>query len=158
MGHGSRFIVELPLEPDDAEAAPAAPVAAPVKTTSRGRRILVIEDNEDAALTTKLILERWGHRVELQREGRDALEAARRLAPELVLCDIGLPGDMDGYAVARAMRADQQLRSIYLIALTGYGTDEDKSLALRAGFDVHMTKPLSAEALMSAVASAPTPD
>lgn len=114
----------------------------------------MIEDSEDAAATMKIILQRWGHRVEVAHDGRDALETAKRFEPEIVLCDIGLPGDLDGYDVARALRADAQSRSSYLIALTGYGRDEDKALATSAGFDAHVTKPASQEVLRSAIAKA----
>jgi len=152
VGRGSRFVIELPLEPEGPAPEPM-PRREPAAATI-SRRILVIEDSEDAAATMKIILQRWGHRVEVAHDGRDALETAKRFEPEIVLCDIGLPGDLDGYDVARALRADAQSRSSYLIALTGYGRDEDKALATSAGFDAHVTKPASQEVLRSAIAKA----
>ena len=155
IGRGSRFVIELPLEPDATEPEPT-PQAAPAPR-ALSRRILVVEDSEDAAMTMKLILQRWGHQVEVASDGSEALATAKRFNPEIVLCDIGLPGDLDGYAVARALRADPQGRSSYLIALTGYGRDEDKALALGAGFDAHVTKPASQEVLRAALAKASPP-
>jgi two-component system, chemotaxis family, CheB/CheR fusion protein len=157
VGRGSRFVVELPLDPNATAPEPKKPVtsaAAPVPP----RRILVIEDSEDAAVTMKLVLQRWGHQVEVAREGSDALVMAKQSQPEIVFCDIGLPGDLDGYEVAKALRADAHLRSAYLVALTGYGRDEDKARAAHAGFDAHVTKPASHEALRNAIAQAGAAD
>ncbi len=157
VGRGSRFVVELPLEQDARAPEPKAPVTRPAATT-HPRRILVIEDSEDAAVTMKLVLQRLGHRVEIAREGREALAMAKDAQPEIVFCDIGLPGDLDGYEVAKALRADARLRSVYLVALTGYGRDEDKARAAHAGFDAHVTKPASHEALKGAIAKAGATD
>jgi CheY-like chemotaxis protein len=101
----------------------------------------VIEDNVDAAESLGLLLELIGHPAEVALDGAAGLAAARRLPPDIVLCDIGLPGALDGYAVARAFRADPDLRAAFLIALTGYGREEDRRRALEAGFDTHLTKP-----------------
>jgi CheY-like chemotaxis protein len=117
-----------------AEIAPGNGAAGP-------RRCLVIEDNVDAAESLGLLLELIGHQAEVAFDGAAGLAAARRLVPDVVLCDIGLPGALDGYAVARAFRADPDLRSAFLIALTGYGREEDRRRALEAGFDTHLTKP-----------------
>ena len=86
-------------------------------------------------------------------DGLSGLAAARAQRPEVVLCDIGLPGAMDGYEVARAIRADSSLRAVRLIALTGYGEQEDRRRAERAGFDSHLTKPADPQALLGLVAS-----
>lgn len=104
--------------------------------------VLVVDDNRDAADMLRDVLELAGHHVEVAYDGEHALEHARRLHPALVLCDIGLPAGMDGYAVARAIRADRELRGAYLVALTGYGRKEDRDMALAAGFDDHLTKPV----------------
>ena len=106
------------------------------------RRILVIEDHRDAAESLQLLLELSGHEVEVAFDGPTGLAAARHFHPEVVLCDVGLPNGMDGYAVARAFRADPDLRGCHLVALTGYGQAEDQRLALEAGFDRHLTKPV----------------
>src|SRR4051794_33339774 len=99
-----------------------------------------------------MLLELIGHEVEVAFDGADGLEKARALRPEVVLCDIGLPG-MDGYAVARALRAAPETRGAFLIALTGYGQDDDRRRALEAGFDTHLLKPVDLEALRRLLAS-----
>jgi CheY-like chemotaxis protein len=111
------------------------------------RRCLVIEDHVDAAESLALLLQLIGHETEVAFDATQGLEAARRFRPEVVLCDIGLPGAMDGYAAARAFRADPELRPVFLIALTGYGQEEDRRKALEAGFDAHLTKPADLDAL-----------
>ena len=126
--------------------APAqrAPHAAVVLTPNR---ILIVDDHTDARMTLSMVLERMGQQVAEAENGASALDAARTFHPEIVLCDIGLP-DMDGYAVARAMRADPLLKGIALVAVTGYGQVEDQSCAFTAGFDRHLTKPFSHDQLM----------
>jgi CheY-like chemotaxis protein len=106
------------------------------------RRILIIEDHQDAAESLQILLELSGHEVEAALDGPSGLEAARRFRPDLVLCDVGLPNGMSGYDVARVLRADPDLGTCYLIALTGYGQAEDQRLALEAGFDLHLVKPV----------------
>jgi CheY-like chemotaxis protein len=103
--------------------------------------VLVVEDNVDGAESVRLLLEAFGHQVVVAHTGADALDVARTARPEIVLCDIGLPGAMDGYAVARALRGEAGSR-VRLVALSGYGQREDKARALAAGFDRHVTKPL----------------
>lgn len=115
-------------------------------TPPRPRRCLLIEDHVDAAESLAMLLELIGHEVEVAFDGAGGLEKARTLQPEVVLCDIGLPG-MDGYAVARALRAAPETRAAFLIALTGYGQDDDRRRALEAGFDAHLVKPVDLEAL-----------
>jgi CheY-like chemotaxis protein/anti-sigma regulatory factor (Ser/Thr protein kinase) len=136
---GSRFVVRLPLiEP--APAAIAEP--APGKTAAPSRSVLVIEDYPDAAESLCMLLELAGHRVEVAVTGQAGVEVARRLHPDVVLCDIGLPGGMDGYDVARALRTGGENRGTCLVALSGYGQEEDRRKALEAGFDRHLTKPV----------------
>ncbi|HEX4964325.1 MAG TPA: response regulator [Thermoanaerobaculia bacterium] len=119
----------------------------------RSRRCLLIEDHEDAAESLVLLLQLFGHEAEVAFDAASGLEKARSLRPDVVLCDIGLPG-MDGYAVARALRAAPETRSAYLIALTGYGQDEDRRRAQEAGFDAHLTKPADIDALHRLLAAA----
>jgi two-component system CheB/CheR fusion protein len=148
-GHGTEMTLRLPLEDQRQEAPePAAVSAAP----ARPLRCLVIEDNPDAAETMALLLELAGHQVEIAHDGAQGLEKARQLRPQAVLCDIGLPGGMDGYDVARALRADPSLAPLFLVALTGYGQEDDQRRALEAGFDVHLTKPADPEALQRLLA------
>jgi len=119
----------------------------------RPRRCLLIEDHVDAAESLAMLLELIGHEVEVAFDGAGGLEKARALRPEVVLCDIGLPG-MDGYAVARALRAAPESQTCFLIALTGYGQDDDRRRALEAGFDAHLVKPVDLEALRRLLAEA----
>jgi PAS domain S-box-containing protein len=140
LGKGTRITIDFPLTASPPQVAQAA-----ISTQAAPRsacRILIIEDNIDAADTTKTLLEIAGHTVEVVNTGTAAIHAGHRFEPEIVICDIGLPDGMDGYAVARAMRADDRLASCYLIALSGYGQAEDQRRAQQAGFDIHLTKPL----------------
>jgi CheY-like chemotaxis protein len=108
--------------------------------TARRRRVLIIEDNVDAADSLREALELCRHRVEVAYNGPDGMAKARVFRPEVVLCDIGLPG-MDGYEVARAIRADESLAGVRLVAVSGYAQPEDRARATRAGFDAHVAKP-----------------
>ncbi len=146
-GKGSTFTLRLPLAPMREE--PALPAAA----GPRLRRILIVEDNVDAAESLRLFLELTGHEVTVAHSGPEGVARARDTQPEVVLCDIGLPGEMDGYGVARALRHDPELSFTRLIALTGYGQSEDRRLASEAGFDLHLTKPTDPEALLRVLGS-----
>jgi PAS domain S-box-containing protein len=146
LGKGSRFTMRLPLAPPlvpEPEPVPDAAAAG----SGRGRRVLIVEDHADAAESMQLLLQLFGHEAETAQDGPAALEAVRRFRPDIVLCDIGLPGVMDGYAVARALRADPAFAGLRLIALTGYGQAEDQQRAQEAGFDMHLTKPVAPTAL-----------
>jgi CheY-like chemotaxis protein len=109
-------------------------------------RILLVEDNPDAAETLRELLQLSGHVVVMAATGPAALVTARGVQPEVVICDIGLPG-MDGYAVARALKQDPATRAARLIALSGYGQEEDRRQALEAGFEEYLTKPVRLEEL-----------
>lgn len=109
------------------------------------RRVLIVEDNVDAALTLQDLLRLSGHDVDVAYDGREALARAAALNPEIVLCDIGLPG-MSGYEVARSLRALLN-GTARLIAVTGYGLDADRERAMGAGFDGHLVKPITIEQL-----------
>ncbi len=122
-------------------------MAQPAEGTENLRRCLIIEDNVDAAESLSLLLQLIGHQAEVAFDGAEGVAKAHEFRPEVVLCDIGLPGQLDGYAVARRFRADPELRSAFLIALTGYGREEDRRRALEAGFDTHLTKPADLDAL-----------
>jgi signal transduction histidine kinase len=147
VGRGSTFTLRLPLAPMREEPAPPA-AAGP-----RPHRILIVEDNVDAAESLRLFLELTGHEVTVAHNGAEGIARARDTQPEVVLCDIGLPGEMDGYGVARALRHDPELSFTRLIALTGYGQAEDRRLASEAGFDLHLTKPTDPEALLRVLGS-----
>jgi PAS domain S-box-containing protein len=140
-GRGSTFTVRLPL--DRSVRAPAGvPEAAGPR--GRARRVLVVEDNVDAAETLRDVLEFDGHRVEVAGTGPEALAKFPTFEPEVVFCDIGLPG-MDGYQVARALRDEG--RDAYLVALSGYAAPEDVERARAAGFDEHLAKPVDLAAV-----------
>jgi two-component system CheB/CheR fusion protein len=142
VGHGSEFIVFLPLDVREANARRA--VVAPVQRPRR--RVLVIEDNIDAADSLREALELDGHEVAVAYDGADGIAKAREFRPDVVLCDIGLPG-MDGYAVARVLRSDEALKDIRLVALSGYALPEDLQRAAEAGFERHVAKPPSLDTL-----------
>ncbi len=151
LGHGTRMELRIPLD----EQRDEAPATAPAAVRWRARRCLVIEDNADAAETIGLLLELYGHEVRIARDGREGVETARGFLPEVVLCDIGLPEGMDGYEVARRMRQDPTLRGTSLVALSGYGQEEDQRRAREAGFDVHLTKPADPDKLKRLLAELP---
>jgi CheY-like chemotaxis protein len=116
------------------------------RAAPRGFRVLVIEDSIDTAETLKEVLELDGHNVALAFAGPAGLDKARTFRPDVVVCDIGLPG-MDGYTVARALREDPVLCQVGLVALTGYATAADRRRAEMAGFDRHLSKPHDLAAL-----------
>jgi PAS domain S-box-containing protein len=150
-GRGSEFVVRLPA------LAPVriAPLVRPVRSpaASARRRIVVVDDNVDAAESLALLLQHDGHEVQVAHDGHAALDAARGFRPDLVLLDIGLPG-MDGYDVARRLRVDPELPALTLVALTGFGQDEDRRRTSAAGFDHHLTKPVEYDALAELIGSA----
>jgi PAS domain S-box-containing protein len=151
-GRGSEFTVYLPLsrQPERVEAAARQPEA-----TARPLRVLVIEDHPDAAESLRMLLQVFGHAVAVAHAGKVGLESARVFRPDVVLCDIGLPGGMDGYAVADALRRDPEAAGMALIALSGYGQEEDKRRARQAGFDRHLTKPVDPQTLAQLLGGLP---
>ncbi|WP_020160968.1 hybrid sensor histidine kinase/response regulator [Methylobacter marinus] len=148
-GKGSEFVVRLPCLPQ----APDVPIFyhAGVKPTEGSFRILVVDDNRDAAQSLSLLLNTVGHAVSLAYDGHAALETALAERPEVVLLDIGLPG-MDGYTVARALRQHPGLEKTHLIALSGYGRQVDREQARKAGFNGYLTKPVDFDELQCALA------
>lgn len=161
VGKGSSFAVELPLlegrqkerparEPGEAAAAGSSGKAA----RPQRRRVLLVEDNEDARDALRDLLEVWGHQVEIAVDGEEGEAKARRLRPEIALIDVGLP-KVDGYELARRLRASAEVKNAYLVALTGYGGPEQKSRALQAGFDLHVVKPVAPERLDQLIRLAP---
>jgi PAS domain S-box-containing protein len=148
---GSTFTVWLPLP--GATGSPA-PADAPPMIASAGRRVLVVEDNADAAESLAALLELQGHLVVCAADGEAALERAAALRPEVAILDIGLPG-MDGYTLARLLRETPETRACVLVALTGYGQPEDRARATAAGFDAHLVKPVEPTALERVIAAPP---
>jgi signal transduction histidine kinase/ActR/RegA family two-component response regulator len=154
-GLGAEFAIRLPLAVAASAAIPAL-AAEEVPLHNGARRILVVEDNPDAAATLRDFLELSGHEVELACSGTDGVQAARQFHPEVVLCDLGLPG-MTGFEVAEALRRDPATRSAKLIAVTGYGRDEDRRKSKEAGFDLHLTKPVDPAQLKAVIQRSGTP-
>jgi len=144
-GHGSEFIIHLPLAeghapmPTPTDTAPPALAAAP-------RRILVVDDNVDGAQTLAALLQALGYNAAVAHDGRQAIEQAERFDPHLVLLDLGLPL-MDGHAVCRHMRAQPWSQGMAIVALTGWGQEQDRQRTRSAGFDDHLVKPAELEAL-----------
>jgi CheY-like chemotaxis protein len=150
-GRGCEIVVRLPRAADVARPAPSPPL--PVTTQSRSLRVLVVDDNVDAAQMLGVLLRLLGHDVTLAHDGPSALALAASAPPELVLIDIGLPG-MDGYAVAAALRQNG-LAGASLVAVTGYGRKDDISRSRQAGFDHHLVKPVDLTAIQRVTAAAP---
>jgi PAS domain S-box-containing protein len=150
-GQGSEFVVELPRASVPAVVSTAS--AAPARRALFPRRILVVDDNVDAARTLAEALGAWGHEVGVAHDGPSALEEALRTRPDVVLLDIGLPG-MDGYEVARLLRERAGLADTVLIALSGYGQADDRRRSQDAGFRDHLVKPVDIEELASRLGGA----
>ena len=158
VGHGSEFFVRLPcrIELVDVKGAPLSAGDAIETPVIRRRRVLVVDDNEDSAETLALALQLEGYDVETAHGGQQALKLAEGFLPEVVLLDIGMP-EMDGYEVARSIRAQPWGADMLLVAQTGWGQEEDRRRTREAGFDAHMTKPLDHSRLMSLMAQLPAP-
>jgi len=147
-GRGSEFIVRMPAE----AAAPAVVETPPTDLPAAGAqlRILVVDDNRDAADTCATLLELSGHEVQVAYNGERAFALAGRFQPHIALLDIGLP-DISGYELARRIRSSPWGRDIGIVAMTGWGQDEDRRRAFESGFDQHLTKPVAADALEALV-------
>jgi len=145
LGHGSEFIVQLPAVHDAAQGANE-------RQSNRGRitgqRVLIVEDNSDAAESLQLMLSLAGHEAVAKKDGVSALAALEWFAPEWVLMDIGLPG-VDGFALAGLVRGHRNGKDAHIYAITGYGRSEDRTLALASGFDGHLTKPVDPNLLLN---------
>ena len=136
LGQGSAFEIRLPVvDPPNDDAGEAGKLRPPAK------RLLIVDDNRDAADSLAMLLELEGHEVSAVYTAQSALQRAQSFKPSVVLLDIGLP-EMDGYEVARRMRAMPELRDVKLVAVTGYGQAEDRRRTQDAGFDDHLTKPV----------------
>ncbi len=153
-GKGSAFVLTVPLvaaeQQEQMHSADSAPPPAP---RSSSRRVLIVDDNIDAAQSLGMLLSAGGHECHLASGGEEALEVAGRLDPEIFLLDVGMPG-MNGYELARRLRAIPQFRLALLVAVTGWGKEEDRQKSLAAGFDEHLVKPVSASALGELLARA----
>jgi CheY-like chemotaxis protein len=139
LGHGSEFTVRLPMQ-HDAVVTPVKAAedegAPPVR-----RRLLVVDDNLDAANALRYLLENDGHEVKVAADGATGVALAREFKPDVLLLDIGLPR-LSGYEIAKLVRSDESLRNVVIIAITGYGQAEDRARAMASGFDHYLTKPV----------------
>jgi len=129
-----------------------APVVSTTANGNSRRRILIVEDNEDASASLEMLLRIEGQEVHRAKDGKTALQVALEIAPEMVLLDIGLP-DMDGYEIIRRLRASTGALRPVVVALTGYGQAEDRRRTKEAGFDHHLTKPVALQEVMQIIAS-----
>lgn len=156
LGRGSEFMVRIPLMDAAAQADESAVAddAQPVVAAATWR-ILVVDDNADAAESMEILLGVFGHKVEIAYDGLSALQVARSFKPDLVFLDIGLPG-MNGYEVARCIRGELAMTHVKLIALSGFGTENDKLRSKEAGFDRHLVKPVDPRTLPGIIAAALT--
>ena len=150
---GSEFVAWLPALPGRLPELAAAPSAGAAGTVYGRLNILLVEDHQDTAESLAAMLEGWGHQVQVAFDGLSALRAAAALAPDVVLSDLGLPG-MDGYELARQLRQQPGFGRVLLVALSGYGREEDKRRALEAGFDHHLVKPPDMDVLQDILAAA----
>ncbi len=148
-GTGSEFVVRLPALPEE-HVPQRADVAVPL-APKRRMRILVVDDQPDMADCVALLVETFGHEARAVYDGATALAVSRAEAPDVMFVDIGMPG-LTGYDVAREIRLRPEASQVRLVALTGYGRDEDRTRALEAGFDLHLTKPVADATLRSVLA------
>jgi len=142
VGRGSTFLVTLPIVSGGCAPKPAGQPAQTVEP----RRVLLVDDSRDAAESLALLIETSGHATRIAFDGEAALAAAAEFLPEIAILDIGMPG-LNGYDLARRLRSQAWGKSIYLVALTGWGQDSDQARAREAGFDAHLVKPAPFESI-----------
>jgi CheY-like chemotaxis protein/two-component sensor histidine kinase len=153
LGKGCEFVVRLPLLTQERlELAVQGNGEQRQEMPPSGHRLLVVDDNKDAALSLALLLRLQGHEVQVAHDGPSALKLAPAYRPDLVFLDIGMP-KMDGYEVARRLRKQPGLENVILAALTGWGQQEDRRRTREAGFNHHLVKPLESKALESVLAT-----
>jgi signal transduction histidine kinase len=153
-GRGSEFVVRLPVLTETLQAAQQATEAAKDRAAV-ARRVLVVDDNADSAESLTMLLQVSGHETHTAHDGLEAVAAAERFRPEVALLDIGLPR-LNGYDAARRIREQPWGKDMVLVALTGWGQEEDRRKSKEAGFDLHMVKPVDLELLMERLASLPS--
>jgi CheY-like chemotaxis protein len=147
-GRGSEFIVTLPVACDiPAAAPPATPGEARID-----RRVVIIDDNEDAAQSLAMLVEALGAQARTAHDGAAGIDTVLRFRPDVVLLDIGMPG-IDGYETCRRIRDERAGQDAFIVAITGWGQDQDKERAVAAGFDAHLTKPAEPCALQRLLAT-----
>jgi PAS domain S-box-containing protein len=150
---GSEFVVRLPVLLDPSELAPAPPV---IERSVAPRRVLIVDDNRDAAESLAMLLDIAGHATHVAHDGLAAIEAAEAFRPQVVLLDIGLP-KLSGHDAARRIRQQPWGRDMLLVALTGWGQDDDRRKSMETGFDHHLVKPIDLESLNAVLAGVRDP-
>ena len=150
-----RTDVQRPLQTEPLSSTEPPVLADPGEKQREALRVLVVDDNRDAAVSLAMLVEVWGHTVHTACDGPGALAEARIFRPNVVLLDIGLPG-MDGYEVARRLRGPDCSANVLLVAVTGYGQDEDRRRSQEAGFALHLVKPVE-PGLLREILQAPKP-
>ncbi|HET9566785.1 MAG TPA: PAS domain S-box protein, partial [Vicinamibacterales bacterium] len=156
LTRGSEFTVRLPILSDAALPASHTSVSEPPLPTMR-RRVLIVDDSEDGAESLAMLLQLGGHETHIAHDGVEAIEAAEKLRPDVVLLDIGLPR-LNGYEVCHRLRKEPWAKDLVLVALTGWGQEEDRHRSREAGFDAHLVKPVDHDALLRLLASLPGVD
>ena len=151
LGHGSEFTVRLPALPALAATEPAPERPAP-PASSISRRVLIVDDSHDAAESMAMLLEFAGHHVFKAHDGADAVKTAERVRPDVVLMDIGLP-ILNGYEACRRIRSHPWGQSMLLVAITGWGQEDDREQSRDAGFDLHFVKPVDSDELLPILAT-----
>jgi len=154
LGFGSELEVSLPALVDPAWQAPVDGASGASGATQPRRRVLLVEDSPDLQEMLTILLEVWGHEVLSASEGTSGVEQALAHTPDVALVDLGLPG-IDGYEVARRIRSDPRGKSLKLVAITGYGSPEQRTKVMEAGFDLHLVKPVTIDDLAAALGAAP---
>jgi CheY-like chemotaxis protein len=152
LGEGSEFAIRLPVLLDTPK--PLSPPAVSKPTPVGRLRILIVDDSPDGADSLAMLLEFGGHETHQAHDGLEAIEGAERLHPDVVLLDIGLPR-MNGYDACRRIREQPWGRDLVLVALTGWGQEEDRNRSREAGFDAHLVKPVDHDVLLEVLASVP---
>jgi CheY-like chemotaxis protein len=145
IGQGSEFVVRLPVLMETPKPPTPEPASSELKTAP-SRRILVVDDNEDSAESLTILLSLAGHKTHTAYDGLEALEAAETFRPDMILLDIGLP-KLNGFEVARKIREQPWGQAMVLVALTGWGQEEDRRRSREAGFNHHLTKPVDLDTL-----------
>ncbi len=153
-GRGSELVVRLPVLVEPPRAEPPAAAALAAGAPAAGRRILVVDDNRDSAASLALLLELTGNEVRTAHDGLEAVAAAAEQRPDVVLMDIGMPV-LNGYDAARRIHAEPWSEGMVLVAVTGWGQEEDRRRTTEAGFDGHLVKPVDYTAFLKLLAALP---
>jgi PAS domain S-box-containing protein len=153
-GQGSEFVIRLPRASSESVARRPLPLQSPGSGSGRRRRLLIVDDNRDFVTSLAALLEEFGHDVRTANDGQAAITVAAVHVPDAVLLDIGLPG-MNGYEVARRLRGSSALNGVTLVAVSGYGHEENRRLAREVGFDHYLVKPIDAAELINIIDTLP---